>query len=84
MVLSKMANQRTEGAIMDLGREHIDGLVQERRNSRALALELRLYCTEPSIYKTLIAMSSIWLLLDPIMRGPLSSIWVDFNLSMDK
>ena len=27
---------------------HIDGLVQERRNSSALAMELRLYCTNPS------------------------------------
>ena len=29
---------------------HIDGLVQERRNSIANALELRLSCTNPSIY----------------------------------
>ena len=29
---------------------HIDGLVQERRNSIALAMELRLSCTNPSIY----------------------------------
>ena len=29
---------------------HIDGLVQERRNSSALAMELRLACTNPSIY----------------------------------
>ena len=28
---------------------HIDGLVQERRNSSALAMELRLSCTSPSI-----------------------------------
>ena len=26
---------------------HIDGLVQERRNSSALAMELRLSCTKP-------------------------------------
>ena len=30
--------------------EHIDGLVHERRNSIANALELRLYCTNPSIW----------------------------------
>ena len=30
--------------------EHIDGLVQERRNSVALAMELCLSCTNPSIY----------------------------------
>ena len=29
---------------------HMDGLVQERRNSSALAMELRLSCTNPSIY----------------------------------
>ena len=28
---------------------HSDGLVQERRNSSALAMELRLSCTNPSI-----------------------------------
>ena len=30
-------------------RSYIDGLVQERRNSIANALELRLSCTNPSI-----------------------------------
>ena len=30
---------------------HIDGLVQERRNSSALAMELRLSCTNPSKYR---------------------------------
>ena len=30
---------------------HIDGLVQERCNSNALAMELHLSCTNPSIYK---------------------------------
>ena len=29
---------------------HIDGLVQERRNSSAFAMELRLSCTNPSTY----------------------------------
>ena len=29
---------------------HIEGLVQEKRNSSALAMELRLSCTKPSIY----------------------------------
>ena len=33
-------------------REHTDGLVQERRNSSALAMELRLSCTNPSIQST--------------------------------
>ena len=28
---------------------YIDGLVQERRNSSALAMELRLSCTNPSM-----------------------------------
>ena len=31
-------------------RVHIDRLVQERRNSIAIAQELRLSCTNPSIY----------------------------------
>ena len=31
-------------------RDQIDGLVQERRNSSALAMELRLSCTNPSRY----------------------------------
>ena len=30
--------------------QHIDGLVQERRNSSASAMELRLSCTNPSIW----------------------------------
>ena len=29
---------------------HVDGLVQERRSSNALAMELRLSCTNPSLY----------------------------------
>ena len=36
---------------------YIDGLVQERRNSIANALELRLSCTNPSIYDTMASMS---------------------------
>ena len=31
-------------------RHHIGGLVQERRNSSAVAMELRFSCIEPSIY----------------------------------
>ena len=31
---------------------HFDGLVQERRNSSALAMELRLSCTNPSICRS--------------------------------
>ena len=31
--------------------DYFDGLVQERRNSIANALELRLSCTNPSIYE---------------------------------
>ena len=30
---------------------YIDGLIQERRDSSALAMELRLSCTNPSIWK---------------------------------
>ena len=37
---------------------YIDGLVQERRNSIANALELRLSCTNPSM--------RLWLLVDEV------------------
>ena len=36
---------------------HSDGLVQERRNSSALAMELRLSCTNPSICRPSLAFS---------------------------
>ena len=36
--------------ILDEIQYHIGGLVQERRNSGALAIELRLSCINPSIY----------------------------------
>ena len=32
------------------GKHYIDGLVQERHNSSALAMELCLSCTNPSVY----------------------------------
>ena len=38
--------------------DYINGLVQERRNSSALAMELYLSCTNPLIYYTLI--TSLW------------------------
>ena len=38
---------RSERGGFNLRHPHIDGLVQERRNSSALAMELRLYCTNP-------------------------------------
>ena len=31
--------------------DHVDGLVQERRNSSVLAVELHLSCTNPLIWK---------------------------------
>ena len=34
---------------VDILEFHVDGLVQERRNSSALAMELRLSCTNPLI-----------------------------------
>ena len=38
--------------VFNVSKWHYDmnGLVQERRNSSALAMELRLSCTNPSIY----------------------------------
>ena len=41
-------------------RQHVDGLVQERRNSIAKAMELRLSCTNPSMCYC----SFIWIYLD--------------------
>ena len=38
---------RDENVVVAPG-EYMDGLVQERRNSRALAMDLRLSCTIPS------------------------------------
>ena len=35
--------------VQDLYKAYIGGLVQERRNSSALAMELRLSCTNPSM-----------------------------------
>ena len=39
----------TNMGIMCSQHPYIDGFVQERRNSSALAMELRLSCTNPSI-----------------------------------
>ena len=38
----------SEVSLKDMSK-HIDGLVQERRNSNVLAMELRLSCINPSI-----------------------------------
>ena len=46
---------------------HIDGLVQERRNPSALAMELHLSCTNPLIYNTLTT-SLIWFLISSPFR----------------
>ena len=46
-------------------RYDIDGLVQERRNSSALAMELRLSCTDPSIWSAFAL--SCWLIFKKIL-----------------
>ena len=38
------------GILQSICHTYIDGLVQERRNSSAVAMELRLSCTNPLIY----------------------------------
>ena len=44
-----MGTKYTTGAQLRQGyQQHIDGLVQERRNSVANAQELRIFCTNPS------------------------------------
>ena len=49
--LSALVAACIKGATSEVAllQQHIDGLVQERRNSIALAMELRLFCTNPSI-----------------------------------
>ena len=42
---------------------YINGLVKERRNSSALAMELRLSCTKPSIYTYVSELSQLWCLV---------------------
>ena len=39
---------------------HMDGLVQERHNSSALAMELRLSCTNPLIWYPMLLVGEIW------------------------
>ena len=39
--------------------QHFDGLMQERRNSSALAMELRLFFTKTLIYKILLQLNQI-------------------------
>ena len=39
------------GLVLQLNVQYIDGLMQERRNSSALAMELRLSCMNPSIWQ---------------------------------
>ena len=41
-------------------RYHFDGLVQERRNSSALAMELRLSCTIPSVWYMRIKLNCVY------------------------
>ena len=57
-------------------RFHIDGLVPERRNSSALAMELRLSCINPSNY--LIRCSTVRFHLKPVRMGfkILKSFWI--------
>ena len=59
---------KVRGRISEL---HIDGLVQERRNSIANALELRLSCTNPSTYKIQT------IPLDPKSWGRISELQID-------
>ena len=53
----------SQGSIR-LGKEanfrHIDGLVQKRRNTSALAMEFHLFCIKPSIYNVILVKLSLW------------------------
>ena len=60
---------------------HIDALVQERRNSSALAMELRLFCTYPS---TLPIVIQIWKKLNQVGQGDYEGAQFDWDFNMDK
>ena len=60
---------------------HIDGLVQERRNSSALAMELHLSCTNPPIYESVnLATIGSDNGLSPVRRQAI--IWINVGLSL--
>ena len=49
-----LSELKVDGLVLketELHYQYIDGLVQERHNSSALAMELRLSCTNPSIFE---------------------------------
>ena len=50
-----------------MGMSYIDRLVQERRNSIANALELRLSCTNPSIWK-----DCLYIEIDSVYKADIS------------
>ena len=65
--------------------QHFDGLMQERRNSIALAMELRLSCTNPSTHRFLNMLFRLWLKIDegsalfhywPLWGNPLDHRWI--------
>ena len=47
--LASLVAKPSAGTLKTIYRFHVDGLVKERCNSSALAMELRFSCTNPSI-----------------------------------
>ena len=56
---------------------HIDGLVQERRNSSALAMELHISCTNP-----LISAAQGWT-NDPVQKHGQDFVVNDLSIAID-
>ena len=61
---------------------HIDGLVQERRNSSALAMELCLSCINPSIWHTVSNVNTRCFCVYYVVYFQISSISVDLHFSL--
>ena len=62
--ITRYHGQYTHNTLAGQGQiSHINGSVQERRNSSALAMELRLSCNNPSIYVLSNMNSSFWMII---------------------
>ena len=57
----------------------IDGLVQERRNSIALAMELRLSCTKPLILSYLAVAQTVSTWCN--RQDSVHNVWLDYHIN---
>ena len=68
--------KQAQNMVLSNGRRYntyIDGLVQEKRNSSALAMELRLSCTNPLIY-FLIGRDLVQTLIESSLQGAIQNV----------